>query len=73
MSNWEQYHHATCKAPHGPIGYPGCICKVVTADDAMDAARWRWLKANHLQTGSDSWIRTGEDLEEAVDAGMKRS
>jgi hypothetical protein len=35
------------------------------------AARWQWLKANHLQTGPDSWIRTGDDLEEAVDAGMR--
>ena len=33
-----------------------------------DAERYRWLKANHLQTGADSWIRTGEDLEEAIDA-----
>lgn len=35
-----------------------------------DAARYRWLKANHLQTGDDSWIRSGDDLEEAVDALM---
>lgn len=35
-----------------------------------DAARYRWLKANHLQTGPDSWIRTGDDLEEAIDAAM---
>jgi hypothetical protein len=33
-----------------------------------DAERYRWLKANHLQTGPDSWIRTGDDLEEAIDA-----
>jgi len=39
--------------------------------DAEDAARYRWLKANHLQTGPDSWIRTGEDLEEAIDAAMR--
>lgn len=36
-----------------------------------DAERYRWLKANHLQTGPDSWIRTGEDLEEAIDALME--
>jgi hypothetical protein len=35
-----------------------------------DAARYRWLKRNHLQTGPDSWIRTGDDLEEAIDEGM---
>lgn len=35
----------------------------------LDAERYRWLKAHHLQTGNDSWIRTGEDLEQAVDAG----
>lgn len=35
-----------------------------------DAARYRWLKANHLQTGTDSWIRTGDDLEEVIDAEM---
>lgn len=39
--------------------------------DAEDAARYRWLKANHLQTGPDSWIRTGEDLEEAIDASRR--
>ena len=38
--------------------------------DAKDAARYRWLKENHLQTGTDSWIRTGDDLEEAIDAAM---
>lgn len=36
-----------------------------------DAERYRWLKANHLQTGRDSWIRTGDDLEEAIDAAMR--
>lgn len=36
-----------------------------------DAERYRWLKANHLQTGPDSWIRTGEDLEEAIDEAMR--
>ena len=35
-----------------------------------DAKRYRWLKENHLQTGTDSWIRTGDDLEEAIDAAM---
>ena len=35
-----------------------------------DAERYRWLKANHLQTGQDSWIRTGDDLEEAIDAAL---
>ena len=44
-------------------GDAGLICK--------DAARFRWLKENHLQTGPDSWIRTGDDLEEAIDEGMK--
>ena len=39
--------------------------------EAQDAARYRWLKANHLQTGPDSWIRTGDDLEEAIDEGMR--
>lgn len=38
-----------------------------------DAERYRWLKANHLQTGPDSWIRTGDDLEEAIDAGMREA
>lgn len=33
--------------------------------------RWRYLKTHHLQTGPDSWIRTGDDLEEAVDAAIK--
>lgn len=42
------------------------------AEAERDAARYRWIKANHLQTGADSWIRTGDDLEEAVDAAMER-
>lgn len=37
-----------------------------------DARRYQWLKANHLQTGEDSWIRTGDDLEEAIDAALKK-
>lgn len=41
------------------------------SEDARDAARYRWLKANHLQTSPDSWIRTGEDLEEAIDEAMR--
>ena len=40
--------------------------------DARDAARYRWLKANHLQTGADSWYRTGDDLEEALDAEISK-
>ena len=43
----------------------------VLRDLKQDALRYRWLKANHLQTGKDSWIRTGDDLEEAIDAGMR--
>lgn len=41
--------------------------------DAEDAARYRWLKANHLQLGPDCWIRTGDDLDEAIDAEMRRA
>ena len=40
------------------------------AELRRDAERYRWLKDNHLQTGADSWIRTGEDLEEAIDAAL---
>jgi len=39
--------------------------------DAEDAARYRWLKANHLQLGPDCWIRTGDDLDDAIDAEMR--
>ena len=35
-----------------------------------DAARYRWLKKNHLQIGPDCWIRTGDDLDDAIDAEM---
>lgn len=38
-----------------------------------DARRYRWLKENHLQTGPDSWIRTGDDLEDAIDAALRES
>lgn len=40
-------------------------------DDRADARRYRWLKANHLQLGPDCWIRTGDDLDEAIDAEEK--
>ena len=43
---------------------------IEVAELRRDAERYRWLKANHLQTGTDSWIRTGEDLEEAIDAAL---
>lgn len=42
------------------------------AEREADAERYRWLKANHLQTGPDSWIRTGDDLEEAIDAELRK-
>lgn len=35
-----------------------------------DALRYRWLKEHHLQVGPDAWIRTGDDLDEAIDAAM---
>ena len=41
------------------------------AEYKEDAERYRWLKAHHLQTGTDSWIRTGDDLEDAIDAARK--
>jgi hypothetical protein len=44
-----------------------------TGDMERDAKRYRWLKATHFQTGVDSWIRTGDDLEEAIDAAMDRT
>jgi len=39
-------------------------------DDARDAARYRYLKQHHLQLGPDCWIRTGDDLDEAIDAAI---
>ena len=44
--------------------------KAQLAECEKDAQRYRWLKVNHFQTGADSWIRTGDDLEEAIDAAM---
>ena len=57
-------------------GYDGEAQTIYEAADAIqalqkDALRYRWLKANHLQTGTDSWIRTGDDLEEAIDEAMQ--
>jgi len=40
------------------------------AANSQNAARYEWLKANHLQLGPDCWIRTGEDLDEAIDAEL---
>jgi len=64
-------HHPVCKS-----------CTQLRADLAAanakvqevsaDAERYQWLKANHLQTGADSWIRTGDDLEEAIDAARAK-
>lgn len=36
-----------------------------------DALRYRWLKEHHLQLGPDCWIRSGDDLDEAIDAEMR--
>ena len=38
---------------------------------SSDAARYRWLKTHHLQLGPDCWIRTGDDLDEAIDAEIR--
>jgi hypothetical protein len=38
-----------------------------------DALRYRWLKANHLQTSPDSWIRTGDDLDDATEEALQRA
>ena len=36
-----------------------------------DAERYRWLRdTHHLRIGPDAWIRTGEDLDDAVDEGI---
>lgn len=35
--------------------------------------RYEWLKSNHLQLGPDCWIRTGEDLDEAIDAEIEQA
>lgn len=40
------------------------------AEVCADAARYRWLKEHHLQLGPDCWIRTGDDLDDAIDAEM---
>ena len=33
-----------------------------------DAMRYRKVRATHLQTAPDAWIRTGDDLDDAADA-----
>lgn len=40
------------------------------ADARGKALRYEWLRANHLQTGPDSWIRTGDDLDDATDEAL---
>jgi sulfate adenylyltransferase subunit 1 (EFTu-like GTPase family) len=52
-----------------------CGDKLVGVESAalamkQDALRYRWLKEHHLQVGPDAWIRTGEDLDDAIDAAM---
>ena len=34
----------------------------------LDARRYRKVRAIHLQTAPDAWIRTGDDLDDAADA-----
>lgn len=41
------------------------------AELEIDANRYQWLKRNHLQTSPDSWIRTGDDLEDAIDGEIR--
>jgi len=42
------------------------------AELERDAARYNYLKTHHLQLGPDCWIRTGEDLDEAIDAELPK-
>lgn len=37
------------------------------------AANWQYVKNNHFQTGPDTWLRTGDDLEEAVNAAITKT
>lgn len=65
-----------CVSPYltGTANWKRCaVCQAIDAIQELqkDAMRYRWLKANHLQTGTDSWIRTGDDLEEAIDEAMQ--
>lgn len=50
-----------------------CQPEVQPAEDEAvrkDAERYRHIREYHLQTGPDSWIRMGDDLDEAVDAAI---
>jgi len=53
-----------------PLVCPFCTSQ--SEADQRDAARYRWLREHHLQVGPDAWIRTGDDLDEAIDAEMKK-
>ncbi len=61
--HWEE----TCHSQHEDTVEP---LRASLAEAEKDAGRYRWLKGNHLQTGPDTWIRTGDDLEEAIDAAI---
>lgn len=40
------------------------------AADALDAARYRWLRADHAYTPEEEMVRGGEDLDKLCDAGI---
>ena len=50
--------------------YPPNVYHCSRCADRADARRYRWLKEHHLQLGPDCWIRTGEDLDGAIDAEL---
>ncbi len=69
--------HCVIASPiwHAPKIYRAATHRLIKELEARrrNAERYQWLKANYLQTGPDSWIRTGEDLEEAIDAAINKA
>lgn len=45
---------------------------IAELESLREAAQfWQYIKENHLQTCPHAWLRTGDDLEEAVRAAIK--
>lgn len=45
-----------------------CDLEIECAEFRLDAMRYRALRETQMQLGPDAWMRTGDDLDEAIDA-----
>lgn len=68
-------HHVQCARygwPADESGGPECTCQQhhEPSADALDAARYRWLRDDNAYVPEEECVRGGEDLDKLCDAGL---